>query len=147
MAKKKSERYRPRRGVRVIDNGYIMGYLGVSRMMGTVLDSGQRVEVAWVEVTFKPFAMSILPSLELEMSPSDLRRQLRMNLRVTGKSKSVRWDSLDNDRVEYANGLIQYIVFPDFRIRAEKLIPVLEKLEQNDIREIEYSQLRKILRM
>lgn len=147
MAKKKSERYRPRRGVRVIDNGYIMGNLEIDRGMGTVLDSGQRVEVAWVQVVNKPLAMSILPSLELEMSPSDLRRQISFDKRVTGNRKTIRWDSPSDERADYLNGTTQYVVFPDFRIRAEKLIPVLEKLEQNDIREIEYSQLRKILRM
>lgn len=147
MAKKKSERYRPRRGVRVIDNGYIMGNLEIDRGMGPVLDSGQRVEVAWVQVVNKPLAMGVLRGAEIEMSPSDMRRQISFDKRVTGNRKAIRWDSPSDERAEYANGLIQYIVFPDFRIRAEKLIPVLEKLEQNDIREIEYARLRKILRM
>ena len=65
MAKKKSERYRPRRGIRVIDNGYIMGNLEIDRGMGTVLDSGQRVEVAWVQVINKPLAMGVLRGAEI----------------------------------------------------------------------------------
>ena len=81
------------------------------------------------------------------MSPADLRRQISFDKRVSGNRKAIRWDSPSDERAEYLNGVVQYVVFPDFRIRAEKLIPVLEKLEQNNIKEIEYSQLRGVLRM
>lgn len=133
MAKKKSERYRGRLFVetlRVMDGDRILGdlvvedsavpTLGAARTTyrrGTTLTADNRPNV--------PFASSVSHRGYLAAFEKEKRERRPRTIRQDGP----------------------HIQFPDFSIRAEKLLPLVQQALKGGLREIEYSNLRRLLGM
>ena len=125
---KKSEHDRPTGLiVRVLDGRYIMGDL----LAHVRFDSGTEIEGVYVT---NRWGEDYLP--DWAVGPNDRTKQI--------------WIEERNEQVESGAQLVRrvrYVVFPDFRIREEKLAPVINKLQMADVREIQYSAIRQALGM
>ncbi|WP_297452717.1 hypothetical protein [uncultured Corynebacterium sp.] len=125
---KKSERDRPAGLiVRVRDGKYIMGDLSAY----VRLDSGMEIDGVYVT---NRWGEDYLPGWAV--GPNDRTKQI--------------WIEERNEQVESGAQLVRrvrYVVFPDFRIREEKLAPVVNKLQMAGVREIQYLAIRQALGM
>lgn len=133
MARKKSERYRfrYRPNLRVRDGRRILGVLVVLDAVKISQDEG---------ITLKRgprFALIVdnSPATPVVTSPAD---DLALAARERQKRER-RPRTITQDK--------GYIRFPDFVIRAEKLLPIVRKVIEGGMREIEYSSLRRLLGM
>lgn len=126
MAKKKSERYRDRDSgsvLQVRDEGRILGNLVVNRRNFTLDFPRPRLFV------------DNRPVVTDAVSASDHRyRQYFEKQKRELRPRTITQDG-------------EYIRFPDFVIRAEKLLPTVRMAIEGGMREIEYSNLRRLLGM
>lgn len=126
MAKKKSERYRDRGSgsvLQVRDEGRILGNLVVNRRDFTLAFPRPRLFV------------DNRPVVTDAVSFSDYRyRQYFEKEKRERRPRTITKDG-------------EYIRFPDFVIRAEKLLPVVIQAIEGGMWEIEYSNLRRLLGM
>lgn len=133
MAKKKSER-RPHWEVRVMDGKKIMcaltyGYkwIGESDPIAGVVPSYGRGRTG-LRVALKRKGPAPVVAIGGE--------------RFDGKPDNSRWD-MEGPRPPRKP---VHIRFPDFTVRADKLAPVFRELVKNGVTEIQYSNLRRLLR-
>lgn len=126
MAKKKSERYRDRDSgsvLQVRDEGRILGNLVVNRRDFTLPFPRPRLFV------------DNRPVVTDAVSASDHRyRQYSEMQKRERRPRTITKDG-------------EYIRFPDFVIRAEKLLPVVIQVIKGGMWGIEYSNLRRLLGM
>lgn len=126
MAKKKSERYRDRGSgsvLQVRDEGRILGNLVVNRSNFALAFPRPRLFV------------DNRPVVTDAISGTDLRYQQYFEKRK--RERRPRTITQDGE----------YIRFPDFVIRAEKLLPVVAQAIEGGMQEIQYSSLRRLLGM
>lgn len=142
MAKKKSERYRERSFESVLqvrDEGRILGNLtvkrewgvpGVVRHVSTGIEIRPKRSEPWLELS-----VDNNPVIRGAVSGTDYsyRRYFEKRKRER-RPRTIRQDG-------------PHIHFPDFAIRAEKLLPIVQKAIEGGMREIEYSNLRRLLGM
>lgn len=139
MAKKKSERYRDRpfvRTLRVTDGDRILGDL--------VLDYAYEwAPVPWVGSGLKTVVVGKKQVLEADNSP-------HIPAAISGSHYKFL-KRLEREKRERRPRTIRqdgpHIRFPDFSIRAEKLLPIVRQALNGGMREIEYSSLRRLLGM
>lgn len=128
MPRKKSERYRDRDSgsvLQVRDEGHILGNLIVNRRAGNFALRFPRLRVF----------VDNRPVVTDAVSGSDYRyRQYFEKQKRERRPRTITQDG-------------EYIRFPDFVIRAEKLLPTVCKAIEGGLREIEYSNLRRLLGM
>ncbi|AYX81257.1 hypothetical protein HMPREF2562_09600 [Corynebacterium sp. HMSC077G07] len=125
MAEKKSERHRlDGLTIRVLDGRYIMGDL----ICGLRLIGGR---VSWRISVVNRWGDDFIP--DWVVGPRQRTSQL--------------WRDYHIDRGSGRPKKSWYVVFPDFRIREEKLAPILDALIREDIYEVQYSALRRALGM
>ncbi|MFW9053781.1 hypothetical protein [Corynebacterium striatum] len=133
MAKKKSERYRGRLFVetlRVMDGDRILGDLVVEDSavptLGAARTTYRRVTTLTADNRPNvPSAISGSHQRFLEWAETQKRERRPRTIRQDGP----------------------HIQFPDFSIRAEKLLPIVRQALNGGMREIEYSNLRRLLGM
>lgn len=133
MAKKKSER-RPSWEVRVMDGKKVMCALTYG--------------VKWVGKTEQ--AYTVIPTYSSGLTGGreasnhkDPRPVVAVGgERFDGKPDNARWD-VEGPRPPRKP---VHIEFPDFTVRADKLVPVFRQLVTNGVTEIQYSSLRRLLR-
>lgn len=133
MAKKKSERYRGRLFVetlRVMDGDRILGDLVVGDSavptLGAARTTYRRVTTLTADNRPNvPSAISHSHQRFLEWAETQKRERRPRTIRQDGP----------------------HIQFPDFSIRAEKLLPIVQQALNGGMREIEYSNLRRLLGM
>lgn len=128
MAKKKSERYRDKiygPTLQVRDNGRILGKLEVAQMAQRIKNSNGR-PVLFVNNS---------PSIPLAMSGS--HRKFLSGIEKQKRERRPRTIKQDGPHIK----------FPDFSIRAEKLLPIVQQALNGGMREIEYTSLRRLLGM
>lgn len=133
MAKKKSERYRGRLFVetlRVMDGDRILGDLVVEDSavptLGAARTTYRRVTTLTADNRPNvPSAISGSHQRFLEWAETQKRERRPRTIRQDGP----------------------HIQFPDFSIRAEKLLPIVQQALNGGMREIEYSNLRRLLGM
>lgn len=134
MAKKKSERYRGRLFVetlRVMDDDRILGDLVVDESwpvppLGAPRTTAKRVTTLTADNRPNvPSADSGSHQRFLEWAETQKRERRPRTIRQDGP----------------------HIQFPDFSIRAEKLLPIVQQALNGGMREIEYSNLRRLLGM
>lgn len=139
--------------VRVVDGDYIMGDLYPASILPFGTARAVRVTNRWGDSSAAPSLFSselweLLPANQVPVFDDENgvryfpclklgTRQICIAGRFIGQWKDHllgEWES-------------EYVVFPDFRISAEKLEPVLDDLLGQGVREIEYSVLRRLLDM
>ena len=133
MAKKKSERYRGRLFVetlRVMDGDRILGDLVVEDSAVPTLGAAR--------TTFK--RVTTLTADNRPNVPSADSGSHKRFLAAVEKEKRER-----RPRTIRQDG--PHIQFPDFSIRAKKLLPIVQQALNGGMREIEYSSLRRLLGM
>ncbi|OFN35350.1 hypothetical protein [Corynebacterium sp. HMSC072A04] len=137
MAKKKSERYRDRSFVgtlRVTDGDRILGDLNVGKLYTWVRDAdGYLVR-------------------EIVGGGESLRADNRPHIVDASSADEYRFKVMaETEKRERRPRTIRqdgpHIQFPDFSIRAEKLLPIVQQALNGGMREIEYSNLRRLLGM
>lgn len=128
MVKKKSERYRDKiygPTLQVRDNGRILGELEVAQLAGRIRNSNGR----------RALFVDNSPSIPLAMSGS--HRKFLSGIEKQKRERRPRTIRQDKG----------YIRFPDFVIQSHKLLPIVQKAIEGGMREIEYSNLRRLLGM
>lgn len=151
MAKKMSERRIPvvgTPGVRVMDRGYTMGEVWVENGNLFVLNTlNGRPARAQYGTGGK--------DIKIRVKPEDRRRQIwtvfkepvadyqELRNGVWRLKRLPTYDELN----EATRNTVQYVKFPDFEIRAEKLAPMIKALQDAGCTEIEYDSLRRFLKM
>lgn len=148
--KKQSERRIPikgTQGVRIVDDGYTMGEIWVEDGHVFVLNT----------LTGRPSRAEFgTPSwdVKIRVTGEDKRRQVRMVSRApesvtdyretrNGVGYLKRLPTKEELETESAN-TVHYVAFPDFELRADKLVPRIQALQDAGITEIEYSHLRRL---
>lgn len=133
MARKKSERYRDLAAphLRVRDGRRILGNLA---MFYPLWRSGGAV----VPEPSKPrFALLVDNTFTVSDVSDPGNARFLTELEIQKRERRPRTITQDGE----------YIRFPDFVIRAEKLLPTVRKAIEGGLREIEYSSLRRLLGM
>ena len=133
MAKKKSER-RPQWEVRVMNGKKIMCALTYGHKW-----VGENGPVFTVVPTYGSGLTGVRVAVKRNGPPPVV---LVGGERFDGKPDNARWD-VEGPRPPRKP---IHIKFPDFTVRADKLAPVFRELVGNGVTEIQYSNLRRLLR-
>ncbi|MGC3881080.1 hypothetical protein ACPV6E_06085 [Corynebacterium propinquum] len=140
MAKKKSERYRDRYFASVLqvrDESRILGNLTVKRHepvlirnVSTQIEIRPKRSEPWLELSVdnSPVIMDAINETDRRYQQYFEKRKRERRPRTITQDKG-------------------YIRFPDFVIRAEKLLPVVVQAIEGGMKEIQYSSLRRLLGM
>lgn len=153
MGRKSKRRERLKRRVRVVDGDYIMGDLYPASILPFGTARAVRVTNRWGDSSAAPHLFNsdlwelLTPSrVPIFDDENGVRyfpcaklgtRQICIAGRFIGQWKDHLLGQMESE----------YVVFPDFRISAEKLEPVLDDLLGKGVCEIEYSVLRRLLDM
>ena len=138
MARKKSERYRDRGSgsvLQVRDEGRILGALSIVQAVPLLLRAGTPMRSEPKPEPRFELVVDNSPVITDAINGTDYRYRKYFEER----KRERRPRTITQDK--------GYIRFPDFVIRAEKLLPTVRKAIEGGMREIEYSNLRRLLGM